>query len=324
MAGSVYTDFVIRDEYFQRQFIETLGQNVNAFNGASGGAIRLVTMEEQGHYAKTRFFDLPTDIVASRDISDISSSVTDKKLTQDELITVKVNRTLGPFAAAEDAFFKLGSSPEELSMLLGQRFAEQVTQDYLNVALNSLEAALSQESGVVYDYSGTGTIVHAAMITALSKFGDAANRIRLWVQHSKPNFDLMAANVTVASGNIAGMTLIDAQIASLNRPILVTDSSALRITGTPVDYVTLGLVEDAVVVTQSEPMRIYAERDLTKPNVIVRWRGEYAFNVGVRGYKWDTANGGINPSDAALATSSNWDKVVARDKDLPGVYLRTQ
>ena len=32
--------------------------------------------------------------------------------------------------------------------------------------------------------------------------------------------------------------------------------------------------------------------------------------------EWDVASGGANPTDAALATGTNWDKAVANDKPL--------
>lgn len=322
MALGDYTDFVVRPEYFETGFIETLGQNINAFNAASRGAIRLVTQEEQGHYAQTRFFDLPTSIVSRRDITS-SSATTDTALTQDEVISVKLNRKVGPFGQTLDSWRKIGKDAEEMSFMLGQKVGEQVLQDYLQAALNAVEGFLSGQSGLTYDYTGTGTLVHAALISGLAKFGDAGDRIKCWVQHSKPFYDLMAANVTVASGNIGGMTLIDAQVASLNRPIVVTDSSFLYVTGTPTQYVTLGLVENAVVITETERPMIFTERVMGVENIFYRYQGEHAFNVEVKGAKWDTGNGGINPTDAALGTSSNWDAVVARDKDKAGIWIYT-
>ncbi|MDZ5633492.1 major capsid protein [Janthinobacterium sp. GMG1] len=40
---------------------------------------------------------------------------------------------------------------------------------------------------------------------------------------------------------------------------------------------------------------------------------DYTFGLGLKGYTWDEASGGKSPSDAALGTGANWDKVAAHD-----------
>lgn len=321
MALGDYTNFVVREEEFDAGYIETLGQNVALFNEASRNCLRLVSMEEQGHYTETRFFDLPTGIITRRDLTS-ASAITPDEITQDEVVSVKLNRKFY-LAHTLDSWRKIGLGTDDFSFRLGQVVAEQVLQNQLSAAVNALEAALSQESGLAYDYSGTGDITHAAMISTLAQFGDQANRIRFWLMHSKPFFDLMAANVTVASGNVAGMTLIDAQVASLNRPIGVTDETYLIAGTSPTDYATIGLVENAVVVTETERPIVWTQQLTGYENMRFAIQGEFAFNVEIKGYAYDKANGGINPTDATLGTSTNWDEVVARDKDKAGVYLRT-
>jgi hypothetical protein len=57
---------------------------------------------------------------------------------------------------------------------------------------------------------------------------------------------------------------------------------------------------------------------------MVRLQGEYAFNLRVKGFAWDTANGGVNPTDGAVGTDDNWDLIATETKALAGVYLLTQ
>jgi len=322
MAVGDYTDLVIRPEYFESQFIETLNQKTNLFNEASQGCIVLDTTQMQGHYGQDRFWDLPTNLVSARDIADTTTTLTDIALTMDETISVKVDRNIGPVAETEDAFFKKGSTPAELSMRMGEIFAAQVYRDYLNAGLNALEAAMSDNAVAEYDYSGTGSMAHVAMIRALATFGDQADRIKLWVSRSEPWFDLLEANLSIASGNVADVTVYNASAGTLGRPLIQTDSAALVSAATPLHYYTLGLVPGALTITASEMPRVYIDRDITKANVILRWRGEYAFNIGVRGHKWNTGTG-VSPNDAAIATNTNWVSVIANEKDGPGVYLDT-
>lgn len=44
----------------------------------------------------------------------------------------------------------------------------------------------------------------------------------------------------------------------------------------------------------------------------------------MKGFAWDVANGGANPTDNALATGSNWDMTATSFKDLAGVSLITK
>lgn len=328
MATGLYTDFVVRDALFRAAFIERVNQNVNVFNAASNGAIRMVSESLVGHYAKTSFLDRLTGGLTRRNIGDMSA-LTDTAITQDELVSVKLNRKFGPYAQTLDAFKKAGISMDEFSVRLGQMLADEMAKDYANTAFNAVEAALSQHDGgadfdLVYDHTGTGTLTHAALIGGLAKFGDAADRIVCWVMHSKPFYDLMAANVTVASGNVAGMTLVNADVASLNRPIIVSDSSYLTTGSTP-EYVVLGLQAGAVTVTESEaPTLVVTPPQTGFENIFIRMQGESALNVAVKGHAWDIANGGLNPTDAAVGTATNWDAKVADKKDAPGVYIWTQ
>jgi hypothetical protein len=50
-------------------------------------------------------------------------------------------------------------------------------------------------------------------------------------------------------------------------------------------------------------------------------QGEYAFSLGVLGFRWDMTNGGSNPADTALTTASNWDQAYTNVKSLAGVMM---
>jgi len=58
--------------------------------------------------------------------------------------------------------------------------------------------------------------------------------------------------------------------------------------------------------------------------LIFEIQGEYANTVSVTGFTWDTGNGGANPTDVALGTTTNWDKVITDVTGLPLVKLLCQ
>jgi len=322
MAIGKASDFVIRDDLFQTVFEEQINQNARNASEQSQGTIVIETSMIEGNYGKRRFFDRLTGGITRRDTTSVSG-LTDTAMTMDEVISVKRNFKFGPYAQTLDAFEKAQMSLDTMTASLAEIYADELAKTSLNAGLTAVTAALSQVTALVYDYSGTGNLAHAALITGRGKMGDAFGRIKAWVGHSKAFHDLVAAQVTVASGNVADFAVYQGQAATLGLPIFVTDSTALYITGTPVDYLTLGLVEGAVVITLSESQRMVGDQITGLENLTYRIQGEGAYNVEVKGFKWDTGNGGVNPTDNTLGTAGSWDTVVASHKDQAGVYSRT-
>lgn len=324
MAIGKASDFVVRNELFETLFVETLTQNVDILNQDGNGVIQLVTNEREGDYDKTRFFDRPSGGVSRRDTTDTSTSLTPSALTQDEVIGVKLNRKYGPYQQTRDAFKKIGGTPEDLTMILAPNMAEEAMKGMVNDAVAALVAALRNNSGVVYDYAATGanaTIDHTALIRGRALFGDAFGRIRGWGMNGAAFHKLVEAQLSVASGNVGDFAVYEGQAGTLGLPAFVSDAPAFATAGDPGEYHVLGLVPNAAVLTVSEAPYMATDETILKENILYAFQGEYAFNLELKGYKWDISNGGANPSDAALATGSNWDKVVANDKDTAGIVI---
>jgi hypothetical protein len=53
-------------------------------------------------------------------------------------------------------------------------------------------------------------------------------------------------------------------------------------------------------------------------------QADYTFGLGLKGYAWDTGNGGKSPTDADLTTGSNWDKIATSVKHTAGVVTLSQ
>lgn len=325
MPAGTLSDFVIDQEQFFGGMVETATQNANVFNEASRGAIRMVTRAHLGEYEQESFFQRSGSRVSRRDPS-ATTAVADGKLTQDEFIRVKLNKRLGPVSQTRDAFRKIGMDPAEISAILGEQFGPDVMVDMVNAALRACRAAMGGESANKHDATD-GTVQTADLTGGLRQFGDKAQEIAVWVAHSKVAFDLLEdqqANLK----EIAGFTVIEGNTATLGRPMILSDSDALiTVDGvsTGVDaYHTLGLVAGGVEVLESEEREVVSDLVTGEENIRVRIQGEYAYSVGIRGFKWDTTNGGANPTDAALGTSTNWDKIAEDKKSLAGVIIDSQ
>lgn len=323
-----YSDMVIYQAEFQTGLIESLTQFLNAFNASSRGAIRLVPNALKGHYSKNAFFKDISGLVTRRDITSVAS-VTPIPMTQDELIGVKINRKVGPVSNTLDSIIKAGLTEEEASRAFGKLAGEHKMRDMLNTGLIALETAIQSVTAMNLDITGetTKTNSTAALQRTIAKMGDNGQKIVCWVTHSKPQNDVLGAMIAANVTGLSDIVSIQGAVpAFLGRPAVITDSPALTdANGTSIDtYNTLGLVADALVIEESEPDRFFTDIVGSLENLARIWQSEYAYNITIKGKKWDVANGGINPADAAIVTTTNWDTVVSDDKNTAGVRLVTQ
>ena len=318
------SDFVVRPELFQTMYIETLIQNVDVLNGPGNGVIRLITDPREGDYDKTRFFDRPSGGVSRRDTTDTTTTLTPIKLTQNEVIGPKLNRKYGVFEQTRDAFLKIGGTPEDLTMLLAPNMAEESLRGMVNDAISSLVAAIRNVPGAVYDYSVLGTnktLDHVALTRTRALLGDQFGRLKGWGMNGASFHALVEAQMSVASGNVGDFAVYEGNAGTLGIPAFVSDAPAFSTAGTIGEYHILGLVENAAILTISEAPYITTSEIMMKENLMLALQGEYAFNLELKGFKWDITTGGQNPTAAAIATGSNWDLVVASFKDAAGICL---
>jgi len=332
MSIGTGSDFKIYEEQFFGGYVEALEQNSNAFNASSANSIRLIPNRLKGQYEQESFIQLIDGLVTRRDVTSVSAA-TDLAMTQGEIVGVKVNRKIGPVANTRDSFRKIAVDPEEMSFLLGQQVGKAVSVEMVNTALACVAAAVGGESTNATDQSAASvpTMTHTHLVTAMSLMGDAAGRVVAWVMHSKAYFDLMKQALSDKLFEVAGVVVYAGTVATFNRPVVVNDSpSLINTTPTPDEYITLGLVADGVIVNESEEREIVSDTITGLENLVTRIQGEYAYNIKVKGFAWDMANGLANPADAALATATNWDKVTTAVTDagghkaLAGVHLTTQ
>lgn len=322
MAIGKASDFVVYQEEFFGGMSETLTQETEIFNSASNNCIRLVPAALKGDYNKESFIASIGSLVTRRDTTS-TASVTDLAATQAENIGVKVNRKIGPVAQTLDAWRKIGADASEMSFLLGQQWGKAVAVDYVDVSCGAVANALENVAALKHDGTA-GTITHASLNSALAKFGDAASNIDCLVMHSKVYFDLIGQAITDNVFQVGGVTIIQGNVATFGRPVIVTDSANLIDTSGVSDvYTTLGLVQNGIVIQESESREIVSDTVTGLENLVLRLQGEYAFNLNLKGFQWDVTNGAANPADAALNTGTNWDQVAADVKSCAGVALTT-
>lgn len=326
MAITNASDFKIYQEQFFGGMTETLQQATDVMNAASNGAIMMTTEKMKGDYDYESFFTTVASLVSRQDITS-NSSATALKMAQNEIIRVKLHRKIGPVSITRKAFLQAGADPALASFILGQQWAQAVAEDMLNTALLAARVALANQSAVLNDATSLAdtTCSSKNLINTLRKFGDKQSRVVAWVMHSTSWFDLGLDGVDNQVDSIANGIIRVLDVPGMGRPFIVTDSDSLIATAdTPDSYYVLGLTAGGIQAVFTEDQYIALQEQLGHEQIENMIQGEYAYNLGIKGFKWDVGNGGANPDSSAIATATNWDKAVTADKDLAGVVLKSQ
>jgi len=301
----------------QTMTIETLAQQVEKFNAASAGALVLTTQGFEGDYRFENFF--ASLHAAQRRVDRYASngSAAATNLAQLQEIGVKVAGGFGPIAWEPAQLSWVQANPAAALEAISRNLSEAIMKDQLNTAIAAAVAAIeAQGSANVYD-TGTGPITYADINLAHAKFGDSSSLLVADIMDGTQYHALVGQNLT----NTAQLfTFNSVRIVDfLGKRIVVTDAPALRETGTGADVKVLSLVAGGATVYDGSDLITNIETSNGLLRISTTMQADYAFGLALKGFQWDTAAGGKSPTDAELATGSNWDKVATSHKHTAGV-----
>ena len=306
------------NQYIMPATIETLAQMVEKFNANSNGAIRLTTEGFDGDFYQESFFAAVHSAQRRVDRYAAQGTPSATDLTQNTTNAVKVAGGFGPIRFEPSQLTWLQKPTAEGIEVASRNFAEALLADQLNTAVACLVAAIAnQGADTTVDVSATGEATYGTMNSAHALFGDASSSIVANVMNGAQFHKLIGQNLTngaqlFVAGNVQVVDI-------LGRPVIVTDAPALFATGTPNVNKILGLADGAAIVFDGGD--VYSNIDTTngKTRIETTMQVDYSFGVKLKGYSWDIVNGGKSPTDAELATGTNWDKVVTSIKNTAGV-----
>ena len=305
------------NEFIMPATIETLGQMVEKFNGASNGAIRLTTEGFTGDFLQESFFAAihSAQRRVDRYAAQASASATD--LTQLKHSTVKVAGGFGPIRYEPSQMTWLEKPTTEGIEVASRNFAEALMKDQLNTAIAALVAAISNQAAATNDVSGSAGINYVTMNGAHAKFGDRSGELVAQIMTGAVYHKLIGANLTNTPQlfQAQGVRVVDI----LGKAVIVTDAPGLYLAGTPNKDFVLSLAPDAAIVSDGADLISNIETKNGQTRIETTMQVDYTFGLGLKGYTWDEANGGKSPTDAELATGSNWDKVATDIKHTAGV-----
>ena len=333
------SNFIINNPFTYSGYTEMLTQFSDAFNAQSNGAIVLTSASKRGEIESGTFFQNVSGLISRRDTTS-TSATTDTRVPMAQIDMVKVDRKVGPVAHTYDSFRKIGiqgvvpenhqsSGIDTLDFVVGQQTAKAAQVEQINTVLKALVTSLRKTTALKTVNTGAShTLDTIDLVNGLSLMGDAAaNNVGLWVMHSREFFKLVGSQITSNLNGVTGFVVADGTPVTLNRPVLVIDSPALviidGISAGNNSYITLGLGQGAAMAEDSEDMMLATQLITGVENLSVRIQGEYSYNVGVKGFSYDSTAGGVNPNDTAMGTAANWVQKYADVKDLGGVLIET-
>lgn len=308
-------------EYIMPATIETLGQMVDKFNAASRGAIRLTMTGFTGDFLQESFFAAVHSAQrrVDRYATNGTASVTD--LSELKRSAVKVAGGFGPIRYEPSQLTWLNRPTAQGIEVASRNFAEAMLKDQLNTAIAALVAAIENQSTATYNGltpSPDLGISYATINQSHAKFGDASGNLVAEVMTGSVFHKLIGQNLANAAQlfNAGNVTVVDV----LNKSVIVTDAPALYQTASPVSKEkVLSLVDGAAVVFDGGDVISNIQTNNGAERIVTTMQVDYTFGLGLKGYTWDETNGGKSPTDAELATGSNWDKISTDIKHTAGV-----
>jgi hypothetical protein len=316
------SDMKVFNEYLKNATIETLAQDVEKFNAASAGAIRLTTQGIDGDFLQESFWAGLHGAQRRVDRYAANGAQSATALSQKQYDAVKVAGGFGPILWEPSQLSWIQKSPEEALEVISRNLSEAIVADQLNTVIAALVAAISNQAAATNDVSATAGVTYAAINAAHAKFGDASGRLVAQVMNGVTFHDLIGKNLTNAQQlfRAGDVTIVDI----LGKAVIVTDSPALysaavATPAAPAKQRVLSLADGAGMVMDGSDLITNIETSNGKGRIETTFQADYSFGLALRGYTWDTANGGKSPTDAELATGSNWDLVANSIKASAGV-----
>ena len=305
------------NSYLMPVLAEIYPQEIQKFNAASNGAIVLQSAGFDGDFFRESFYNALHSAQRRVDRYAAQAAAAATDLTQSQQSMVKVAGGFGPIRYEPSQMSWLNKPTQEGIEVAARMFAEALLADQLNTAVAAGVAAIGNVAALVNDVSATAKITHSALNSTDSLFGDMSQRLVARIMTGLQYHTLIGENLANAQELFKSDTVRIVDI--LGKAIVVTDVPALRVTGTPNKQKVLTLVAGGIMVSDSGDLITNIETKNGQTRIETTMQSDYTFGLGIKGFTWDETNGGKSPTDAELATGTNWDKVKTSVKECAGV-----
>lgn len=320
------TSFQVFNAYTNLAIQEVLSYQTDLFNAATKGGIVLTNKRNEGDFSDSTIWQRIPGLVRKRNVYG-AGALTELNMVQLLETSVKVADGTPPVRVDAAWFEWVLKNPEEGGAIYGKQLGEDKLAEMINTALGAYRAAITTQALVVNDITGSANASLNALLNTAAKMGDRSGAISCWVGHSKPLFDIWGSAIT--NGNqLFSFNNVRIVEDGFGRTFVMTDAPPLTeangvSVGVPAYYMH-GLTAGAVVVEENGDFNQHTDTRNGFENIATTIQSEWSYNLSVKGFAWDKANGGKSPSSAALMTGTNWDRIATSHKDLAGVMLRSR
>lgn len=312
------TDMKVFNSYLMEATAETLGQQVERFNGASNGAIVLTSMNFEGDFFQRSFYAALHSAQRRVDRYAAQSTAAATALSQLQENSVKVAGGFGPIVFEPSQMSWMQKNEAEAIAVISGQLAEAIIQDQLNSGIAAAVAAIANQAATTTnDVSATGPVSYTAINGSHALFGDRSMDLVAQVMDGATYHRLIGDNLANAQQLFQASNVLVVSI--LGKPVVVTDAPALYEAGAPNLNKVLSLSSGGVTVMDGSDVITNIETSNGQTRIETTMQADYSFGLGIKGYAWDMANGGKSPGDTDLATGTNWDKVATDIKHTAGV-----
>lgn len=311
------------NESLRQAVIETVSQMVDKFSAASNGGIQLSTQGFSGDFFQKSLFSSLHSAQRRVDRYATNTSASGTALAQIEHVTAKVAGGFGPIEWEPSQLAWVGDNPALAITVISQNLAEAIMKDMLNAGIASAVAAMENVGATVTNDIGTGRdLTYNDINTTHALFGDSSQLLVCDVMDGQMYHKLIGQNLTntpqlFQAGNVTVVEI-------LGKRVVVTDAPALRETPATStnDIKILSLAQGGIVVHDAGDLITNIETSNGSQRIKTTMQADYTFGLGLKGYAWSTSV--KSPTDAELATGSNWTKIATSVKHTAGVLTLGQ
>lgn len=289
-----------------------------------------VDIRQGGNFAEVPFYNQLDQTSEPSEVLTDDTSLTPGKISTGKDIGVVCHRGKA-WGSRDLAKIISGSDPQkEIAKQIAKYWAKDLRTTFINV-LNGLFAATTGPLGVDATHPHklnvgvtTGTKVpfsHIYALQAMNLLGDAMNDFDVLVMHSKVYTDLVAAKLTSFSlGFNPENVKVDGMDTYLGKKIIITDDVPVDV-GTPAYpiYTTYLAKKGCMYLGRQQDLMTETDRDILAFEDVLSTSIHFVPHVKL--VKWNVTD--TNPTNAALATSTNWLSVANDHKFIGLVALAT-
>jgi len=316
----------IYDKNVYSTWVEQVANRIDQINSRSANTIMVNNEGMMGQFSYEDFIKVGGSIY-SRD-SASTSGVDFGAVTNGDYIAVK--KEFGWGVEVPAGVLQSGDKAIERYLIaVVSSYVDKKLEYELNTGINACVGAMLNNSSVVNNVISAGVGLDTAGLFTINqtmgKFGDRRSAIKALVMTGMNLTRIAGQAITNSSYQINSATIYDGSAPTLGLPVIVIDAEGLFLDDSTDENYVLGLTEGAIVIKEQNDITAESNNVGSKvQNIVNMMQFNGSFGLNLKGYKWNVTAGGASPSDAAIATGTNWVQSTTSHKDTAGVILRAR